>query len=190
MQTETDKFQIFFHGNFIPLQGVQFIVKAAKILAGNPEIIFYLIGQGQTRAEAIELAKQLELKNIIFIDRVPGNELPSRLKAADLCLGIFGDTEKTLRVIPNKVYECIAMAKPVISADTPAIRELFTDRENILLCKVADANSLAGKILKLKNNEDLRRKIAVGGYELYRSQARPAVIGKKLLESLGELYGK
>jgi len=116
-----DKFIIGFHGKFIPLQGVQYIIKAAHLLADNEDIFFSIIGNGQTFKEATALAKKLNLKNIHFHGKLALEELPSHLRQFDVCLGIFGNTPKTQRVIPNKVYESIAMARPIISAKTPAM---------------------------------------------------------------------
>lgn len=148
----------------IPLQGVPYIRKAAELLRGEP----------------IEI-------QILGDPKVPQQELPDRIRKADICLGIFGDTDKAARVIPNKVYEAIAMRKAVISADTPAIRELFTDRENILLCKRADPRSLADAILELCHNADLRHRIAEGGYRLFQERATPEKIGAELLSCLQNL---
>jgi len=176
-------FTVHFHGGFVPLQGVEYIVKTADILK-NKEIIFRIIGKGQDYKKVKGIAGGLNLSNIVWIDRVDYNELPFYISNSDVCLGIFGDTGKAQRVIPNKVYEAISMAKPVISGDTPAIRELFTDRENILLCKVADPDDLAQKILEIKDVPDLRDKIANNGYEIFKNDGVPKAIGVKLLAKL------
>lgn len=183
-EMQKECFLICFYGKFIPLQGVQYIVKAAKILEKYPEIRFQIIGRGQTYNKAIKLARRLKIKNIDFIDKVPQEELPKYMQKADVCLGIFGDTQKTQRVIPNKVYEAIAMKKPVISADTPAARELFTDKKNILFCRTADPKDLAKKILELRNDEKLRDHIARGGHKTFKNSASPKIIGKNLLKEL------
>ncbi|MFA6459679.1 MAG: glycosyltransferase [Patescibacteria group bacterium] len=178
------KFIVGFWGKFIPLQGVPYIIEAAKILEFDSDINFELIGDGQTYQESISLAKKLGLTNICFAGQVPFIEMPLRIKKYDLCLGIFGETEKTLRVIPNKIYEAIACVKPVITANTPAIKELFYDQNNILLCQRANAKDLAEKIILLKNNHDLRKTIASGGYKLYHQFCRPVVIAEKLIKDL------
>jgi glycosyltransferase involved in cell wall biosynthesis len=183
-EMQKECFLISFYGKFIPLQGVQYIIRAAKILEKHPDIKFQIIGKGQTYSKAIKLAQRLKIKNTDFVDRVPQEELPKHIQRTDVCLGIFGDTPKTQRVIPNKVYEAVAMKKPVITADTPAIRELFTNRENILLCKTANLQDLAKKILELKNNKKLRSVIAQGGYEVFKNHAIPKIIGKNLLKEL------
>ena len=187
MEKETNLENVFlvvFWGNFIPLQGVQYIVKAVKLLEKYPDIQFQLIGEGQDYRKILDLANKLNLKNINFVGRVDYKDLPNYIDKANICLGIFGDTQKTQRVIPNKVYEAIAMRKPVISADTPAIRELFIDKKNILFCRTADPKDLAEKILELKNRRKLRDAIVRGGYEIFKKYATPKLIGKNLLEVL------
>ena len=158
---EEKTYLVLFWGNMIPLQGVPYIRRAAELLWNEP----------------IEI-------QILGDPKVPQHELPDRIRKADICLGIFGDTDKATRVIPNKVYEAIAMKKAVISADTPAIRELFSDRENILLCKRASPESLAEKIKELCENQNLRNHIAEGGYRLFQERATPKIIGKELLDIL------
>ena len=178
---------VYFHGKYIPLQGVSYIIEAAHILLKYPDITFTLVGTGQTYEECARLVKQYNLTNVHLVNKVPYNSLPAMIAAADVCLGIFGDTPKTQRVIPNKVYECAAMKKPVISGDTPAIRELFTGGENIVLCNTADAHDLAEKILMLRNNAGLRAQIAEAGFELFKGFASPAIVVKPLIEALSIL---
>lgn len=180
-------FVVHFHGKFIPLQGAEYIIRAADILR-NEEVTFNIIGTGQEYNKIKNLAEGLKLVNIRWIDKVDYHELSEYIKNVDICLGIFGDTPKTQRVIPNKVYEAIAMKKPVISADTLAIRELLTDRENILLCKVADPDDLAHKILELKNSHDLWKNIAQGGYDIFRQHATTKIIGRQLMVELSKTF--
>ena len=176
--------KVLFFGNFIPLQGVQYIIKAAKILEKEPDIKFEIIGNGQTHGEMIDLAKNLRTSNIIFIEKLPITGIAEHIRNADICLGIFGNTRKTQMVIPNKVYEAIAMVKPVITADTPAIRELFKDGESIVLCKEANPEDLAAKILELRANSNLRNSIAQKGYELFKEFATSQKIGQELIKNL------
>lgn len=153
------RFTIHFHGHFIPLQGVEYIIRAAKILI-DEDIIFNIIGQGQEHAKMRSLAQELGVvEKLNFIPTQPLASLPGFISEADICLGIFGDTDKAARVIPNKIYECAAMRKPIITADTPAIRELF-DQDSISLCAPHNPEDLARKIIKLKENAEKRKSLA------------------------------
>jgi len=175
-------FIIGFYGYFIPLQGTEYIIKAANILRKNKDIRFEMIGSGQKFKESINLAKKLELKNISFLGEKPSNQLPDYIANWDIMLGIFGNTEKTSRVIPNKAYDALAMEKPLITANTPAINELLTHKKDVFLCNSADETSLANAILLLKNNRQLRNKIAKKGYNTFSQKCSTEIIGKELIK--------
>ena len=178
------RFTVIFRGQFLPESGVEYAIKAAKILEANIDIKFKILGSGQEFGKVKKLAEGLKINNFEFLPRVEYKELPQFIASLDVCLGIFGQTLKTQRVIPNKIYEAIAMAKPVITAETPAIRELFTNKEDILLCRASDPEDLAAKILQLKSDSIMREKIAQNGYRLFESQCRPRHIVERLLLSL------
>jgi len=178
---DSEKFNVLFYGKFIPLQGVPYIVRAAKIIElKDHNVRLTIVGRGQTFKETMKVVNELKPNNTTFIDMISLEEVAQYISQADITLGIFGNTDKTKRVIPNKVYQSIAMSKAVISGDTLALRELFLDRENILFCNVADPEDLAQKILELKQNPELRKKNAQGGYSLFKEKTSPLVMGREL----------
>ena len=177
---EEGVFKVFFHGSFIPLQGVHHIVKAAKLLKEERDVLFELVGKGQTFNEALKLAQSLGLNNLRFLGWVDYHELPNYLARADVCLGIFGDTAKARRVIPNKVYEALAMAKPVVTGDTPAAREALTHGVNAWLCKMSDPRAIAEAVLVLKDDEGLRKRLALNGYRLFKERFSTEALGRLL----------
>ena len=177
-------FIVHFHGMFIPLQGIQYIVDAAEILK-DEKIVFNIIGKGQ-EFESIQrqVVKAGLEKTVLLLGKKEFEILPEYMANADVCLGIFGDTEKTKRVIPNKLYESVAMGRPVISADTRALREIFIDNENIFFCKVADATSLAEKIRWLMKNKEKAAIVAQNGYLLFKNKLSPRAVVRDLLGTL------
>ncbi len=184
-EADPSKFIIHFHGMFIPLQGIRYIVDAADLLRDSNDIIFKIIGTGQEYNEISRLVETKKLSNVELLGRKKLEELPLYIEKAHICLGIFGDTEKSARVIPNKVYECIAMKRAVITADTPAIREFFTNEKHMILCERSNGKSLAEAILKLKNNPDVRREIAQNSYDYFNQNMLPKMIVSNLLKYHG-----
>lgn len=180
IKKENDPFLIIHYGKYIPLHGLPYVVKAAKELESDPEIRFRFIGAGDEYERVVSLAKELKVTNIDFVRFLPPEELVDHIAEADVCLGIFGDTDKAARVIPNKVYECMAMGKPVITADSPASREFLSDGENCLFCRLADPSSIASAILRLKKDPLLRQRIAEAGYQLFRDHAAPTPLGREV----------
>lgn len=168
-------FLVHFHGSNIPLQGIKYIIKAAKLLE-KENIIFNIIG-----SKIKQQYQDLELSNINFINNIPYEKLVKYISKADVSLGIFGSTEKAKRVIPNKVYEALATGLAIVTANTVAVGELLIDKQNVLFCKNADSYDLARKILKLKDNNKLKEKISKNAYELFIKKLTPKKIIKQFL---------
>ena len=187
VEVERVVFQVLFIGKYIPLHGLAYIIKAAKLLENENDIKFKIIGSGQLDEEIMNLRKELDIKNIDFIDWIEYNKLIDEINGADVVLGIFGGTGKSLRVIPNKVFHAIACRKPIITGDSLAIRESFVNKKNILLCKNRNSESLSNAILEIKNDNKLRDKIAENGYTLFKNNFSSEKIGEKLAKLLLKL---
>jgi len=183
----TDDPLIHFHGEFQALHGTKFIIEAAKQL---PEIKFRMIGSGRELDACTSYSKRLKVDNVEFVSSVPFEMLQGYIEEATICLGIFGETQKAQLVIPIKVYEALARGKPVITADTPAIRELLTHGKDVFLCNAADPSHLAQAIRTLLTDEDLRKKIAANGHQTFVNRCTPKVIGHEIAILCEEILGR
>lgn len=190
MASNQSLFNVVFWGNFIPLQGVEYIIKAAKILE-NENIKFYLIGGGgQTMKANKELADKLGLKNIEFTGRLSQEDLNRKVTEADVCLGAFSDNIKTDITIQNKIFEALSSGRTVVTARTTAIRELLEDKKNCLLCNKADPDDLARKILELKDNPNLNNKIAKNGHDFFVENLSENKLGGMLIKVITDVIEK
>jgi len=182
-----DPLRVFFYGKFTPLQGVPIIVRAAALLEKRcGGIRFQIVGSGQLSQEVHNLATDLQVGNIEFIDWEDYHKLPKRIAEADVCLGIFGETEKTQRGIPVKVFDALAMGQPIITGDTPAARELFTHDVNALLCPTGDPEALALQIERLNGNRELLAQLATASRETFNTRCTQEIIGTELLAHFKE----
>lgn len=173
---------VLFFGSYVPLHGAETIVDAAIELRRRSDIRFKMIGGGQTFGAARERAESAGLDTLEFVPRIPYGELPRHIEEAGICLGIFGTTEKALRVIPNKVYQCLAMRKPVITADSPAIREYFADGEHLFTVPAGDSKALADKISYLIANPAVADDAAGNGSDLVWKQFSSGAVGERFVD--------
>jgi glycosyltransferase involved in cell wall biosynthesis len=164
-------FTALFVGKLIPLQGVDTIVAAARDAS---DIAFRIVGSGQ-------LGPLLENRppNVEHVPWVEYERLPDQIRAAGCALGIFGTTAKAARVIPNKAFQALACGAPLITADTPAARELLVDGESALLVPPGDTKALAAAVRRLAADPDLGRRIGAGGRAAYERAASETVLGKR-----------
>jgi glycosyltransferase involved in cell wall biosynthesis len=183
-QSSDDGMLISFYGTYIPLHGIDTILHAADLLSHQPHLRFEIIGRGQTYKAMQQLAATLNLLQVTFVDSVPAADLPGLVARADICLGIFGTTEKTTRVVPNKVYQTLALGKPVITADTPAVRELFTPDEHLTVVPAGDASALASAIEGLAADFERRAALSKAGRTYAAAEFSEQPLGRRLLEAL------
>lgn len=181
-------FTVLYSGRYIPLHGVEYVLRAAALLAGE-DIFFRFDGDGEGLPAARTLAAQLGLKKAEFVNSSTQEDISAAIAAADVCLGIFGNTDKAARVIPNKVFEALALGRPLVTGDSPAARELLTDGMDCLLCPMASPEGLAAAVRRLKDDQALRTRLAARGRELFERRASAPVIGAEILEAAGRLRG-
>ena len=173
-----ERFRAVFVGKLIPLHGLDTILEAARLA---PELDFRVIGSGQ-----LEALLEERPPNVERIEWVNYEDLPGELWGAGCALGIFGTSAKTMRVIPNKAYQALACGTPLITADTPAARELLADERDALLVPPGDPAALADAVRRLAGDPDLSRALSAGGRRTYEEQASEEILGARwrdLLES-------
>jgi glycosyltransferase involved in cell wall biosynthesis len=163
-------FKALYYGTFIPNHGVEHIVEAARILRDDPTIHFELVGEGPTKAKAMSLAQEYDLDNVTFVGWVDKRDLPRKAARADVCLGVFGTTPQSMMTVQNKIYEGLAMTRPVITGEGPAVCQALIHGEHVYLCERANPRALAEAVKTLKADPELRQRLAKSGYQLYRTQ--------------------
>ena len=175
-----------FYGKLSPLHGLDTLLDAAR-MPGTPPV--RLVGDGQL---GDWLAAELRR------DRPPGFEhlpwvdyerLGEELAAAGICLGVFGRSEKAARVVPNKVYHAMSVGRPVITADTPAAREVLEHERTALLVPAGDAPALAAAMRRLDEDEGLRVRLGAAARERFLEVASERVVARDFLTAIERATG-
>ena len=171
-------FTVLFYGQFIPLHGLDVVVDAAAMVTREARgVQWVLIGRGQEASRIDARLSGLNLPSVTRIDWVAYDELADWIRKADVCLGIFGVSEKSLNVIPNKVYQTLAMGRRVVTSDTPAQRELLAlgAAPWLTLVPPGNARALADAILRLRQERAPRAATVVVGADEVGRQLREVV---------------
>ncbi len=110
-----DRFAALYFGAMGLANGLEYVIEAARVLAEQKQdhIVLVLQGGGGRRAELEALARQYRLRNVVFGDLVPKDEMPGIVAACDVCLTIFrGGKNPTWS--PNKLFDSLAAGKPIL----------------------------------------------------------------------------
>lgn len=182
-----DVLDVLFVGKFIPLHGIETILRAAALLERQGvDARIELVGTGQDYAAARVLADELGLRSIVWTDWIPFDQLGTRLREADVALGIFDDGAKAARVIPNKVHQALASGTAVVTRTSPAIEDFLSDGETALLVPPADPRALAGAIQRFGNSGE-RQRIAEAGHRSWLEWGSQRALADQLTLALERL---
>ncbi|MCR4417839.1 MAG: glycosyltransferase family 4 protein [Ignavibacteria bacterium] len=156
-------FVVGFIGTFTRWHGVETLFDAAvKVIEKNGRIKFLLIGDGNLKANLELKTHQLGLDDkIIFTGLIPHDKAPEYLAACDVLVSPHLGFEDGTRFFgsPTKLFEYMAMGKPIIASDLEQIGKIIIDGENGLKFKPGDVEKLTELILKLYDDEFLRTKL-------------------------------
>jgi glycosyltransferase involved in cell wall biosynthesis len=156
---------VLYYGTFIPLHGVETIIRAAAELRHLPHIQFDFYGEGQELPRAEQLVRELALENVHFHGWIDKERLPEEIGRSHLCLGVFGNTRQARCTIQNKIWEGMMMKRPVISGDSETVRAELTHKRHLYLVERENPAALAEGILALEADPALRQAIAEAAHE-------------------------
>lgn len=141
-------------GTFIPLHGLDNILKAMQILQEKAvPFTCNLFGVNNSayteyanKIQTYQLEKHVSLrKDLSFADDSLTHYLVDN---CDLALGIFGNTEKARHAMPNKLAEALSMGIPSLTMKSSALNEFFDPEVDFWTCEPSPA-SIAEAILQI-----------------------------------------
>jgi len=174
--------KVIFFGLFTPLQGAPVIGRALRLLADGG-VALTMVGSGQDLAETRAAAGNH--KSVRWLDWVPAEELPAMVAAHDVCLGIFGNTPKALRVVPNKVYQGAAAGCAIVTSDTKPQRRALGDAA--VFVPPANSEALAAALRALVRHPDDLDAYRKAAFERAKGMFGPARVAAPLLERLAAM---
>ena len=144
---------IFFYGGILGhAQGLEIIIEAAKGLE-NTNAKFVIQGAGPEKENLIALHKKYALKNIHFFDPVTKTEMPSILKSVDIAIVPLKKLDLFKGAIPSKIFEALAMKKPLLlGVDGEARKHFIENAKAGLFYTPEDVDNLKKQVLYFLEN--------------------------------------
>ncbi len=164
-----------FHALFVdppfPPHGADTVVSAAKLL---PDVPFRIVG-----VDPDVNAPDGRPDNVEWQPWTGADELPAAYHAAGCVLGTFSDDPRAARAIPGHAFQALACGRPLITADTPAARELLRNGVDAVLVPPADAEALAESLARIAGDARRGEALAGAGRARYLERASCGVLGER-----------
>jgi glycosyltransferase involved in cell wall biosynthesis len=160
-------------------KGLNYLLEAiVQVRKSYPNTQFCVYGSGPLREELMAYAAALELDGAaIFVGTFEQTELPALMAETDLFV-----LPSILEGLPVTIVEAMAYGRPIVATTVGGIPELIKDGVNGLLCPAHDSKALAGQILRLLDNHDLRIQLGKNARKTYEGGTfHPQQVGERIL---------
>lgn len=164
------------------------LIEAAKILRDEPDFRIVCIGSGMERDELIKKAQEENLDNIQFLPPVPRREIPAYLNSCDVTVIVLKKVDAFRTVYPNKMFDSMSAAKPIILAIDGAARELVVNQAHCgTFVEPENAQAIVNALREYRNNPLLRAEHGQNGYRYVCEHYDRHVLAKKYLQLIQDL---
>ncbi len=181
-----DKFVVTYAGTLGMAHGLATVLKTARSLANQTEIVFLLVGDGAEREELIRKKNQDGLNNLLILPQQPKERMPEILSASDACLVLLKDTPLFRTVIPSKIFEAMAVSRPIILGVLGESEKIIREGKAGICIPPEDSQALAEAVLKLHKLPKTAKTLGENGLELVRSSYDRTHLARDFLEVLSE----
>lgn len=187
-----DKFVAGYIGTHGMAHALDTVLDAAKIIAERPDgdrYRFLFLGDGSNNATLVNRAKEEEITNVIFVDSVSKDDVVRYWSLLDTSIIHLKDTDLFKAVIPSKIFECMAMAIPVLHGVKGESAEIIESQEVGVLFEPQNAQALVGALLSMRNDEPTYQRFKENGPVAAKKYNRTN-LANNMLEILSEVVAK
>jgi glycosyltransferase involved in cell wall biosynthesis len=170
-------------------QGLEVVLQAASLLKERRDIHFLLIGDGPEKQQLQRMRQELAVPQVHFVDRMLRAELLSLLRATDAMVVPLRRNDLFKGAIPSKIFEALALAKPVLLGVEGEAKELFIEQGGAGLAFVPeDPRSLADAVLRYAADRALVEQHGASGARYVREHFDRSAISATLWKAMNELH--
>ncbi len=182
--TGQEPLRLLFFGTGVPLHGLDHLSEA---LVSRPEVEFTLIGgsEGERKRAFALLGDRVRL----LPEFVEGAELRREISASHLVAGVFGTSQKASLVLPFKVMHACSLGRPVLSADSPGLRQFLRPGMDCYACPAGDSQAISRALLEIVREPARLPAMGAAARDSYLEHFSLAATGSRLHAALESMLG-
>ncbi len=175
-----------------PREGQEVLIEAtARLAARGRDVTCLIVGDGKRREELEEIARRSGARGrIVFTGRVPHAEVRAHYALIDAFVVPRRNDRAARFVTPLKPFEAMAMAKPLVVAELPALVEIAAPGERGLSFPAGDSDGLAAAVDQLIADPALARRLGEAGREWVLRERTWSANGRRYLDLYAEVLDR
>ncbi len=185
-QFRDGKLNVLFLGRIERRKGLKYLLRAIpRIRERFPETRFLIGGDGPLRADFERWVARKGWPDVLFLGRVPAEDLPSLYASAHVfCAPSTGGESQGVVLL-----EALAAGRAVVASDIPGYRSVIRNGEDGVLTHVGDSEHLAWAICRLLGDDEARAQLGHAG-RLRAEEFSWAQVGRRVEDYYHELLAE
>ncbi len=180
-----DDFIILYAGIIGHAQALETIIEAAELTKNNQSIKWILLGSGPVKEKLVAMQQEKQLMNVYFYPPVPKSSMPQVLKDINVSLVPLKNIELFKGALPSKIFEALAMKKPLLLGVEGEAKDLFIEQGKAgLAFKPEDAEDLVKNAIHLYNNKSEIAQLGENGRNYVEANFNRDTIAEKFYKFL------
>jgi glycosyltransferase involved in cell wall biosynthesis len=185
---ENTDFLLIYAGIMGYAQGLEVILNAAKNFTDQSKIKFIFLGSGPEKEKLQKLSNDYQLSNVFFFEVVPKHQMQNILISTDAAIIPLRKLDLFKGAIPSKIFETLALKKPVLLGVEGEAKELFIDEGKCgLFFEPENAHNLTEKISYLFNHPEICKTLGENGYQYVASNFNRDLIANDFWNELNNI---
>ena len=157
------KFVVSYFGTHGMAHHLETVLEAASELKDEQNIVFLLVGDGAELERLALTREELGLDNVLMLGQQPKEKMPYLWALSNASMVLLKNSELFKMVIPSKIFESLAMEKPVILGVKGESQRIIEASEGGICIEPEDHRELAEAVLKLYRNPALCAQLGANG---------------------------
>lgn len=188
-----DRFVCAYVGTIGMAHGLETVLDAAELLRSRnrQDIAFLLVGDGAKKEQLAAQAAARGLTGAVkFTGLLPKSQMPVVLASCDCLLVHLRPCELFETVIPSKIFEAMAMERPMIMGVRGESAEIVRQSGGGIEMIPGDADSLANAVTQLCDNSILYRSLQESGRRFVLTEYSRDRFAQDFLQLIHEVTGE
>ena len=161
--------------------GLEIILKSAERLNN---VLFLVIGEGTEKKSLKKIKEQKKIKNVLFIDTIDWQEIVNINQIIDANLIHLQNLKLFKTVLPSKMFESMALKKPILAGLIGESIEIITKSNFGLKIIPENPNSLVENILHLRSNPEMSKIMGNNGFNLVKKKYNRKVLAYQMIQTI------
>lgn len=173
------KFVASYVGTHGMAHGLEVVLHAAKRLVHRPDIVFLLVGDGADRKRLLALKDEWKLDNVVMVDQQPKENMPLLWDLSNVSLVLLKKSDLFKTVIPSKIFESMAMKKPIVLGVEGEAKEIIEQAKSGICIEPGNADALAAAVLALCDDASRCAELGESGRAFVAAHYDRTVLAKR-----------